>query len=179
MIQYSEYKNVYLTPDIPDEAIEWRNNPAVWKWCRQNTLIDMYHHKAWEHAQSSNPNIKMFGVATGFTSIGVCGFTSIDRLNRSAEFSLYIDPDEQRKGYGKRALQTLIRHGFEDWGFNRIWGETFDGNPALKTFLEIGLTTEGTLRESYFKKGKFINSFIVSILASEFKVHKIPELDLV
>ena len=179
MIEYPEYKNVYLTPDIPEKARIWRNDPEIWRWCRQNTLIDSHSHVMWEQEQSCDASIKMFGIASGFTSIGVCGFTSIDRLNRSAEFSLYIDPDEQRKGYGKRALQTLIRHGFEDWGFNRIWGETFDGNPALKTFLEIGLTTEGTLRESYFKKGKFINSFIVSILASEFKVHKIHKLDLV
>ena len=179
MISYPEYKYISLHAEIPNDALSWRNDARIFQWCRQNTLIDEFQQNMWFHQQSDDPAIKMFAIYSKQEPVGVCGFTSIDMLNRSAEFSLYIAPDRQRKGYGKRALQTLIRHGFEDFGFNRIWGETFDGNPALRTFIDLGMTCEGTHRQTYFKKGKFINSFIVSILAEEFKVRKAPELDIV
>jgi RimJ/RimL family protein N-acetyltransferase len=179
MISYPEYKPILLIPDIPDYAREWRNRPEIWKWCRQNSLIDSLNHERWLIEQAQDKTIKMFGIMSREEEVGVCGFTSIDMLNRNAEFSLYISPSKQRKGYGKRALQTLLRHGFEDWGFNRIWGETFDGNPAMRTFVDLGMTCEGTLRQNYFRKGKFVNSFIVSILAREFKIPTTPTLDIV
>jgi len=179
MISYPEYKPISLESEIPENAREWRNNPQIFEWCRQSTLIDEFQHELWFHRQSDDDAIKMFGVHTKTEPVGVCGFTSIDKHNRTAEFSLYIAANKQKRGYGKRALQTLLRHGFEDFGFNRIWGETFDGNPAMRTFLDLGMTCEGTMRQAYFKKGKFINSFIISILAEEFKPRKTPELDIV
>ena len=99
--------------------------------------------------------------------MGVCGFTSIDHFNRRAEFSLYIAKEHQKHGYGAEALRVLFNHGFLDLGFNCIWGETFEGNPATKTFEKIGMKREGTRRQFYFKNGKMIDAHIYSVLGSE------------
>jgi RimJ/RimL family protein N-acetyltransferase len=179
MIAYPEFNPIKLGADIPDEARMWRNLYAVRKWCRQHTLIDEYNHEMWLASQAESSRIKMFGIWNHHECVGVCGFTSIDMLNRNAEFSLYINPKKQRKGYGKLALQTLLRHGFEDFGFERIWGETFDGNPAMNIFIDVGMEIEGTFRNAYFREGQFINSFIVSVLKDEFKIPEIPQLDIV
>lgn len=100
--------------------------------------------------------------------VGVCGLTSIDKINQKAEFSLYIAPDMQHKGFGRAALALLLHHGFNDFNLNRIWGESFDGNPAQKMFARMGMQKEGTLRESYFRGGKFIDSHIWAITRSQF-----------
>jgi RimJ/RimL family protein N-acetyltransferase len=96
--------------------------------------------------------------------VGVCGFTSINGPNASAEFSLYIAPEHQGKGYGRKALALLVGHGFVDFGFKRIWGEVFEGNPAMKMFHKVGFKVDGTLRSSYWKEGAWIDSHMVSIL---------------
>lgn len=174
---------IELTADIPSEALHWRNKEQVRQWCRQYTLIDSQSHERWLKDISTNPKIKMYGIKSinpipkyivpdnyrGLhMHVGVCGLTSIDRVNQTAEFSLYIAPEYHRLGYGKEALKELLRVGFNNHNLNRIWGETFDGNPALKMFKAIGMRVEGTLRQSYFRDGHFIDSVIVSMLRGEF-----------
>lgn len=182
---------VALSADIPFKAREWRNDKRIRQWCRQYSLIDDRSQHLWEAKITTDPTIKMFGVElvtesrpehykvsntvplvmrveASHSYIGVCGLTSINRVNQSAEFSLYIAPWAQGKGYGKEALSLLLEHGFKDHNLNRIWGEVFDGNPARLMFEELGMKHEGTLRQSYFRVGKFIDSHIVGILRGEF-----------
>jgi len=181
MINTKKSFPVVLKCDVPDKAQRWRNDYKIRKFCRQHTLIDIYSQQEWLIEQVENPKIKMFGVGI-FDSktnpkdltlaptidVGVCGLTSIDFINRSAEFSLYIAPEHQKKGYGKKALELLLKHGFEDWNLERIWGETYDKNPASKTFEIVGMQKEGTLKNSYFREGKYIDSHIYAILKDDY-----------
>lgn len=174
-----------LSSEIPAQARVWRNHPDIRRWCRQHTLISISHHERWLKRIEEDPSIKMFGIVAVQTAnshpeyddgigsvhtqipVGVCGLTSIDRLNQKAEFSLYIAPGQHSKGYGEAALRRLCDHGFKDMNLNRIWGEVFDGNPAMKTFERVGFKLEGIQRQSYFRDGKFIDSLIISRLRTE------------
>jgi RimJ/RimL family protein N-acetyltransferase len=181
MIHTTKSFPVLLRSEVPDKAKVWRNNYKIRQFCRQHTLIDIYNQHEWLVEQSDNPKIKMLGVGI-FDSkvnpkdpslvptidVGVCGLTSIDFINRSAEFSLYIAPEQHRKGYGKKALELLLKHGFEDWNLERIWGETYDNNPASKMFEIVGMQKEGTLKHTYFREGKYINSHIYAILKDDY-----------
>lgn len=152
----------------------WRNDESVRKWCRQNDLIDMNHHQNWFMRQSQDPTIKMYAVhlsdALGGSFIGVCGFTSIDLINRRAEFSLYIDPKQQSRGYGEDALKLLCQHGFDSYGFRIIWGESFDKNPAIAMFEKLGFKKEGTRRAFYLRNGAHVDAHIYSVKNSELVV---------
>lgn len=182
MIATSNLHPVSLQAEIPKEAREWRNHRDIWQWCRQNTLIAAENQKTWLDKIHSDPTIKMFGVVSHLSRtpepVGVCGFTSIDYANRSAEFSLYIAPGEQGRGYGWKALELLLMHGFLDWGFKRIWGEVFEGNPALAMFERVGFIKDGTLRSSYWKGGTWIDSHMISMLDSEWvkKMNQKPHI---
>lgn len=109
----------------------------------------------------------MYSILADDKLAGVCGFTSIDLVNRRAEFSIYIDPKLKGGLLGTRSLKTLLAHGFKNFGFNSIWGETFEHNPAAKLFEKLGFTTEGRRRDFYFRDGKFIDAILVSIKAEE------------
>ena len=146
----------------------WRNDERVWKWCRQYDVIDDRSQEAWFKRQSEDSSIKMWAVMNGDDMVGVAGLTSIDWVNRRAEFSLYIDPQVHRKGFGAMALRTLLRHGFYNLGLNSIWGETFQDNPAVHMFERVGLKKEGTRRDFYFRAGRFIDCYLYSMLRSEF-----------
>lgn len=165
---------------------QWRNDYRVWKWCRQNTVIDSSQHRRWLDRCSTDSSLKMFEIcipghgkvgeldnrmflASDRIAVGVCGFTDIDRVNQRAEFSLYIAPKYQREGYATAALQTLLDHGFLHQNFNCIWGESFDGNPAIELFKKIGFKEEGRRRQFYYREGMFIDAVLVSVLKEEWE----------
>lgn len=145
----------------------WRNCPVIYKWCRQWEPIADVTHASWFKRQSEDPSTKMYGVFTGPDLIGVSGLTSIDHINDRAEFSLYISPENHKAGYGKAALKTLVRHGFDNMGLNSIWGECFDGNPASKMFESVGFKKDGIRREFYFREGRFVDAHLYSLLRSQ------------
>lgn len=152
----------------------WRNDPAIWKWCRQYDLLSEENHENWFKSLASKTSIKMYEIRAHRTDkdqecIGVCGLTDIDMINRRAEFSLYIAPASSGNKYGDRALKTLLHHGFRNLGLETIWGETFETNPAQKGFASIGMKNEGTRRNFYFRDGKFINAYLFSMLRHEFE----------
>ena len=145
-----------------DKLRAWRNHPDVRRWCRQYKLISDRDQAQWFQRQNDDNSIEMLAVAFNEKIVGVCGLTDIDLINRRAEFSLYIAPEFQKNGYGRSALKTLLWHGFNDLGLNRIWGETFDGNPAMDLFTQMGFVAEGTRKEHYYRDGNFIDCHLIS-----------------
>lgn len=151
-------------------AYKWRNSPGIYKWCRQPDVISRGHHQRWYDRQDQDPSIKMYIIRSTdkLKYVGVCGLTSIDLVNRHAEFSLYIAPEFQGNGYGKAALIELCKKGFLTYGLNHIFGESFDGNPAVKMFESVGFKKTGTRPKYYFREGQFIDAHIHSLLSEDF-----------
>lgn len=151
----------------------WRNDRRIYQWCRQHTVISDAEQVRWFNRQSEDPSIQMFKVmlhtAEKTGPVGVCGLTSIDPVNRRAEFSLYVAPAAQGKGIGRGALSLLLDYAFDDRGLNVVWGETFEGNPAAFGFYKLGFRYEGTRRQYYFRGGRFIDADLVSITAEEWR----------
>jgi UDP-4-amino-4,6-dideoxy-N-acetyl-beta-L-altrosamine N-acetyltransferase len=154
--------------DLP-KMIEWRNNPKIMAWCRQETVLSWERHVAWYDSLHSRTDVLMFAIQDQGMIVGVCGLTSIDRLHQRAEFSLYIGPEYQRKGYARFGLLTLLKVGFWQLNLRLIWGETFDGNPAAHLFEQLGMVKEGTRRQFYFKSGSWIDAHLYSITREEFE----------
>jgi RimJ/RimL family protein N-acetyltransferase len=149
-------------------AMGWRNDERVYKWCRQFEPITLEHHNAYWERVKDDPTTRMYSIRYEGWPVGVCGFTSIDWVNRRAEFSLYIAPDKQGKGLGERALRALCDHGFNVLNLNMIWGEAFEGNPAIQMFKRVGFKEEGVRREFYFRDGEFVNAILFSLLRREY-----------
>lgn len=148
-----------------------RNDPEIRMWCRQVGLISQRDQKKWFERQNDDPTMQMFQITDCECALlGVCGLTSIDHINSRAEFSCYILPEEQGNGYCTKALKTLFSYGFYQLNLNQIWGEVFQGNPALKIFKEkLGMTEDGILRNFYYKNSVYINAHRVSIMRNEWK----------
>lgn len=167
---------VKLSPILKEyspQLFSWRNDENIFKWCRQVDLLTEVGHEKWMQSHQLDKSIKMYAILNERSDlIGVCGLTDIDLINQRAEFSLYIGPEFQRKGYAKEALELLIETGFSRYPLKTIWGETFDKNPAYDMFLKIGFKLEGTRRNFYFKDGHHINAHLVSITREEFNASK-------
>lgn len=140
-----------------------RNDERVMKWCRQYAPLHYDDHLKWFDWQRTNPKIEMFAIENHGIIQGICGLTDVDLINKHAEFSLYILPHQQRQGHGYNALKLLFNFGFDSLNLNRIWGETFDGNPALRLFETLGMEITGVRPEHYFKNGKYLDAFLLSL----------------
>lgn len=103
--------------------------------------------------------------------VGAVYLTSINWLNRSAEFSIWIGLTEhQSKGVGKFATLKILEHAFKDLGLHRIYLTVLEGNiRARKLYKSVGFSEEGVLRQAVFKNGCYENMVSMSILMSEFK----------
>lgn len=159
-----------LYDDDAEKLRTWRNDDRIRQHCRQCGLLSERDQRRWMESQNDDKTIRMFGVVDSHDILlGVCGLTSIDLINRRAEFSLYIAPFDHKKGYGRSALRTLCKFGFDELGLNLIWGESFETNGGMAMFRQIGFVKEGVRRKFYFKGGKFIDAHLFSLLKNEFK----------
>lgn len=157
---------------VSEENLEkirsWRNNPKVWRWCRQNDLIYPENQTRWYEWQRDDLNTRMYLIESGGQVVGICGLTNIDFVSRRAEFSLYIAPEFQGKKFSKNSLKTLFSYGFNELGLKSIWGETFDDNKARHIFKALGMKEDGIRREFYFKDGRFCDAILFSMIDTEF-----------
>lgn len=149
------------------KLMAWRNSYGIMCFCRQHKPISSLDQDAWFIKQNNNPATNMFEIHKDGNLVGVCGLTDIDLLYRRAEFSIYIGPEFQGKGYSREALDLLFDYGFNTLNLNLIWGETFSNNHAQHLFEKIGMKKEGVRRQFYFKDGRYIDCILYSILRDE------------
>lgn len=160
-----------LRGEDSSKLLQWRNSPSIYRWTRQSDVLTETRHNDWFYGEKERDDIKMYGVYHGAENklVGVCGLTSIDTVARSAEFSLYIAPENQGAGLGKKALSTLLSHAFKTLNLHSVWGESLEGNPAMHIFRKLGFSEDGVQRDCYYKDGKYLNAHIFTILGDEWK----------
>ena len=166
-------KKCYLTGVRP-ESIEtlriWRNNPELRQYFRTYKEITKPMQAEWYRRGSNSSKQYDFEIRDLETGklIGHTGLYYVDSIARKAEFAIYIgDMDFRGKGLGSDALRTLIKYGFQELNLNKIWCEVFSNNAAIDIYRRIGFVDEGVLRQNVFKHGKYLDSFVLSLLREE------------
>jgi len=176
MIDY-EHGGIYL--DVVSTAnlrtiMDHRNDPRLNRWFRQVGLLSEWENAAYWQKVFSSDEHKFYEIHDQTNKFcGVCGLTYICRQNQRAEFSAWVRPEIQQRGIGTNALRTLFDHGFDDLNLNLIYGECFDGNPAIETFIKkLWMIYDGERQSFYFKGGKWISAHMISITRDQWKWNK-------
>lgn len=101
--------------------------------------------------------------------IGLVFLKDIHQINRSAEFAILIGEKNSRgKGYAKKSTKLMIDFAFNDLNLNRVFLKVQEDNDkAIKLYKKCEFQVEGILRQSIFKKGKYMNEIIMSIIKTE------------
>jgi len=155
------YYDAFLCNKIADE----RNNNL--KTLRTSRLTHFDQQKKWiEGIVDDKGNQYLY--IRDYDVVGYCGFDKMDSINRTAEISCLVFKDEQKKGYGKKAIRELLKYGFSDLRLNCIFAEVYKTTDNWKFWKSCGFIKEGILRERKFWKGKYYNSIIASILKGEY-----------
>ncbi|WP_324719210.1 GNAT family N-acetyltransferase [Salinimicrobium sp. HB62] len=152
----------------------WRNDPEVTDLLAGNVFhTSPDREKKWieEVIMNDKVNIRL-GVALKENDklIGMVNLINIQWIDRNAEFSILLgDKSEWGKGYGKQATAQMLNFGFRERNLERIYLTVdVDHNRAISIYEDLGFKKEGVLRKHHFRKGKYRDVFIYSILKDEY-----------
>ena len=166
-------ENVYLRAveerDL-SQLLEWRNDPSLRSYFREFRDIPAQSHHKWFLEKMEDKNDISLSICRIDTNalIGHTGLHNIVWVNKSAEFGIYINPVLHGQHFGGDALKTLLEYGFDELNLNRIFGEVYTNNTAKSKYLNMGFVEEGRLRETYWHAGKYYDSWIVSMIRSDY-----------
>lgn len=150
--------------------IEWlrqqRNNPELYQYFNQYREIGKDEQEKWFLGLSHT--FHPFIAWNDNEKVGYVGLRDIDNILRSAEFSIFICPEHRNKGYGKQALQLLLKYGFETLNLIVIHSLVFEFNKAIETYKKFGFKMDGKLRRTCYKNGRYWDSWYISMLREEY-----------
>lgn len=158
------------------QLLEWRNKPEFRKHFREYRELSMAQQEKWyEEKVMRDSSTMMFGIRrlNDNSLLGCCGFVYISWVYRHADISLYIgwnDSYIDNRGYAEESVRLLLDYGFKELGLNKIWTEIYIFDKKKKRLYDkFGFKVDGVLRQNCFHDGKFWDSYILSILASEWQ----------
>lgn len=156
---------------------EWRN--AQMNILRQYTPLTDFHQENWWKHLKDDKNQTLFALwkeeKEESIFIGYCGIVNIDWKNRRGEVSFLLDPVRMASKAKYKTdfiavLYMLSQYGFGELQLHKFFVDTYDfRKDHIKIIESFGFKKEGELREHYFGEGEYFNSFIHSLLFSEWK----------
>ncbi len=137
-----------------------------------SNLSNLHLKELFQWISQSPPNHFEFAIEELESNkhIGNCMLRNIDWRVRNSLIGLYIgDKKYWGKGLGSDALRSLFAYGFDELNLNRISSTIFSNNlRSIKMCLKCGFKEEGTLRESQFTNGRYVDELLVAILRSDY-----------
>lgn len=101
--------------------------------------------------------------------IGNCGLCDIDKERAKAQLWIYLW-ESHGTGNGSTAMRLLLTRAFDELVLNRVYLLVLADNISAINFYEKhGFVKEGVLRQDTRHGDRYIDSFLMSMLADEYK----------
>lgn len=103
--------------------------------------------------------------------VGTIGIHNWNKRVGRAEIGYELHPDHWRKGIATEAVHAVLSHSFNELGIFRMGAVVFPENVGSLGMLEkIGFQKEGLLRAYLHQGGRSHDSFMLSLLKTEWMV---------
>jgi RimJ/RimL family protein N-acetyltransferase len=156
-----------------ENLVNWRNDPEITNNLGGSTFyVSTIREKEWVRtaATKDQNDIRLaICLIENKKHIGNINLTSINWINRSAEFSVFIgEKIEWSKGYATEAIKLMLNYAFFELNLHRVYLTVkSDNHKAIKLYKKLGFKQEGVLRESVYKNGIYHNMVSMSLLKTE------------
>jgi len=172
-------EKVYLRPveetDLPS-CTRWINDPRVRQFLTTVSPRSLADEQVWlESMRESDSEIVLTIVRReDDLPIGNIGLHRIDQVNQYATFGILIGEIHcHQKGYGKEAVQLMLKHAFHALNLRRVKSSVLVPNKAsIKLHKGAGFVQEGLRREQYYRDGQWVDEIIYGLLRSDWEAHK-------
>lgn len=99
--------------------------------------------------------------------VGVVGLSNYE--NHRGELGYWIGESYWNQGYASEASNLILKHAFENLGYNRVYARHIASNPnSGKVMQKIGMTYEGLQVEHERVDGKFEDILLYGITKSQY-----------
>ena len=129
--------------------------------------ISNFNQEEWIKTQKSNTGILrcMIDDKKDKQILGTAILSEIDYKNGNAEIHIKLTGDVRGKGYGADTINTLVSYAFNELRLKCVYAHINAYNTASqKLFEKCNFVMEGVLRNRIFKKGKYHDVLILSII---------------
>lgn len=159
-----------------EQARAWLNDPDVNEWMLSGQLpisqggeAAFYELTEREWNAGTAHRFEIHAAEDG-RFIGIVGLDSVSLLHRHGEIGIFIGSlADQNRGYGRDALVTLLRFGFDRLGLHSIAIKANAENErAVHLYSSIGFVETGRERDVVFMRGRFRDHICYDMLESEF-----------
>ena len=100
--------------------------------------------------------------------VGWVFLKDIDYAHGRASIGILLSSEARGQGYGQIGMEQMIDLGFKQLRLNKIYLTTRGLNEqAIALYKKIGFVTEGILRNHAYVEGKYVDTYFMGILASE------------
>jgi RimJ/RimL family protein N-acetyltransferase len=155
----------------------WVNDPEVTRHLTLYLPLSTVDEENWfdslsKREQSEKPLAIEIRDGDGWKLIGNCGVFGMDTVSRVGELGIMIgEKEEWNKGYGTETMTLLLCHCFETLNLNRVYLHVYAENlRGKRAYEKAGFVEEGRLREAIYKRGKYDDVFVMSVLRSEWNL---------
>jgi ribosomal-protein-alanine N-acetyltransferase len=169
-------KNVRLAeyePALAPLLTEWMNDPEYWGpfynvWTSTEPQWEAELAKDSDAYQRVSFVIRSRDDDRPLGTIGFFTPFTLSLLHRAFEIWYQVHPGERRRGVGHQAAAILVDHLFSSQPVERIQATVVSGNDASCAVLEkVGMQHEGTLRDLFFLRGRFVDLQMYSIVRKD------------
>jgi UDP-4-amino-4,6-dideoxy-N-acetyl-beta-L-altrosamine N-acetyltransferase len=156
-----------------DRLFQWRNEPEVDRWM-YSVPPTIQQHRAWFAAFMQDDDRKGWIILRDGEACGSLTLEGLVGAQRRAKWGWYIGDAEARgRGAGRAAQALGLDRAFEDFGLQKVWSEVLaDNETALRAQAWAGFRREGYLRRHAFKRGRFRDAAMMSILKEEWAARR-------
>lgn len=149
--------------------MKWRNSQEVSDFLCSDFVYTLEGQKKWFN-KIKNDEKNIYLIVESGERFGEARINNIDNVNKKCEIGAHIgELSFKGKGLGKEIFRSLVDYCFNKLGMNKVYLRVFKFNKiAIHVYEKLGFKTEGILKEDIFKKGKFEDIMVMSILKDEF-----------
>ena len=104
-------------------------------------------------------------------TIGTVSLRDFNATDRTAELGIGIgDTDYQGRGYGRDAVRVILDYAFRLRNLRKVGLWVKGSNErAIKSYLAVGFTEEGRLRDQVWSDGRYEDMVLMGIFPDEIK----------
>ena len=138
---------------------EWINDEDITLYMEGRFPVGVTEQKVWyKKLLIDKTKKKLIVVDKYLKNVGMVSLLNIDHKNQNAEIGIYIDTDEQGKGYAKEAISMLLNFAFKELNMHKIYAFIYAiNNSSRKLFETVGFFYEYTDAEAVYSNGKFVD----------------------
>ena len=171
------------TNDLIIRPSEWEDLKDFYVWERLPEVTEFFSIRDGQTmeylvrkyvADEKDPKAEQFTILLrekdSTRKIGRIVLADIEKGWKGEIWRIYIgDKSLRGKGYGRQAMEAVMRYCFDVLGFERLYLDHYTGNPAGKLYLSLGFRYEGVLRKNCRKNGILYDVHLMSMLREEYE----------